>query len=81
MAERKVPLVNITRLRQVEKQLDRIATALETLLLFQFGYHTRPAKADIGGGAPDVSYSTDESSAIQELQEAKRGRPEPAEEE
>ena len=74
MNERKVPFVNIARFRGVERQLDRIATALENLLRYQYGYHTTPAKAVTTGESPDVSYSSDLDTAVEELEAAYRGK-------
>ena len=74
MSERKVPFVNIARLRGVEKQLDRIATALENILRYQYGYNTAKLKVDTSGEPPDVAYTTDFDQAVDELEAAFRGK-------
>ena len=40
-------------------ELRRIATALEQLLIQEYGYHTVAPKADKRGDDPEVSYSDD----------------------
>ena len=74
MAERRVPFVNIARLRGVEKQLDRIATALENLLRYAYGYNTAKPTAQPSSSEPsDVLYTDDFDQAVQELEHVYRG--------
>lgn len=71
--------ITIFRLKGVEKQLERIATALEVWASAQ-GVNVTVPKADTSGAAPEIMYTDEESDAIREIKEAAGQIPKPQEE-
>ena len=60
--------IQLYRLRPIERELKRVADALETLLLLQYNYRSTPlTKAERGGPEPGVTYSDEHAKAIAEL--------------
>lgn len=71
----KGPLI-IARLGPLTREVKRIADALETLLLYQYGYRTRTMPVPKSGGPPpEVLYADSRSAAIRELQRIYTGDP------
>lgn len=62
-------------LRDIAKQLTRIANTLDQLLIQAYGYHMTPPKADTSGIEPDVSYSTNDDTLRLEIEDAIKGVP------
>ena len=63
----KRPFIEITRTKKIETQLARIATALEQLLLQQYGYHTDIPTTDTSGPEPEVMYTDQDEHDIQDI--------------
>lgn len=61
--------ITIFRLKGVERQLERIASALEVWMAAQ-GVNVIVPKADTSGPEPEVLYTDEEQDAIQEIKEA-----------
>jgi hypothetical protein len=71
------PLVEITRLGPVTKvlheintNLGRLATALEYILIEEYGFHAKPAVTDTKGPEPEVQYTDQDEYDIEEIVEA-----------
>ena len=60
-------------LAKVIDRLERIATALETIVREQYHISLAPVKVDKGGEEPDVSYSDDLTTLRHELIEMSKG--------
>ncbi len=70
----KRPLVEITRTKKIEtalglieKDLERIATALEQFLIEEHGYHTEVPTVDTSGPEPQVEYTDQDRFDIEEM--------------
>lgn len=79
MAERKVPLINVTRvdMKGATAALNRIADALEIYLQIAHNYHMRkPAFVpDEGDNKSSLDYYTDLEAVKQEVEQAMKGAP------
>lgn len=66
----------VKTLRQINAQLERIATALEVVVSHTYGYNVTPPAADTRGKEPELMYVDEELAALRELKERIEGEKE-----